>query len=100
MIADFFTTEAQRPQRRLCFPWPGDDGQGKKPSPDGERLFVSELTATSGSNAKSRLPEGLGSFLRASLGVPPFGRVSRADTNKVYSVLSVSLWLTNTEKIA
>ncbi|MGB6377446.1 MAG: hypothetical protein WBG24_12060, partial [Syntrophobacteria bacterium] len=62
-------------QRRLCFPWPGDDGQGKKPSPDGERLFVSELTATSGSNAKSRLPAGLGSFLRASLGVPPFWRV-------------------------
>jgi hypothetical protein len=65
VITDFFTTEAQRPQRRLCFPWPGDDGQGKKLSPEGERFFVSELTATSESNAKSRLPGGLGSFARS-----------------------------------
>jgi hypothetical protein len=24
------TTEAQRPRRKVVFPWPGDDGQGKE----------------------------------------------------------------------
>jgi hypothetical protein len=38
---------------------------GKKPSPDGDRLFVSKLTAILGSNAESRLPRGLSSSARS-----------------------------------
>ncbi len=33
-----FTTEAQRTQRMLFFPWPGDDGQGKEPPPAAKAL--------------------------------------------------------------
>jgi len=33
-----FTTEAQRTQRRVIFPWPGDDGQGKEPPPAAKAL--------------------------------------------------------------
>jgi hypothetical protein len=33
-----FTTEAQRSRRRVFFPWPGDDGQGKEPPPPEKAL--------------------------------------------------------------
>jgi hypothetical protein len=94
-----FTTETQRTQRGCIFPWPGDGGQGKAPPPSAEALWGQRNLQPRKALISGELPGGLHSFFRASLGVPPFGRVPGLPDRrlpigqkKVSSVLSVPLW--------
>jgi hypothetical protein len=93
------TTEAQRPRRKVVFPWPGDDGQGKETAG-----FAGKAVVLEGGNkeAGALVWNSVSFYVRTERAVRrtelflsdrrlPIGQ------NKSCSVLSVPLWLIKIE---
>jgi len=78
------TTETQRSQRRKICSWPGDDGQEQVPPPSAEALLAGNQTVSERTVMVKDLIGGQRSFARSP---------SPDRAKKIYSVLSVPLWL-------